>query len=188
MTSQFVALYVVAYKREHGKMTTVQKGANEQPWYHQIVKNFALPRDADLSAQPSTDKRAPATTTAPKKFDTLKADVLKEEKKKGTSPVSDPWCDYIVVSDTLEGLAPIVVRKSKPEPRDTADILVPNPDDPIGLESSLEPFLRTKAVKRKQPEGGAAAQLVKKIGRKKIGKKSNLDAFVSSLSPGECLL
>ncbi|MFS7919126.1 hypothetical protein Hanom_Chr03g00209181 [Helianthus anomalus] len=44
------ALYVMAYKREHGKMTTVQKGANEQPWYHQIVKNFALPRDADLSA------------------------------------------------------------------------------------------------------------------------------------------
>ncbi|KAJ0950792.1 hypothetical protein HanPSC8_Chr02g0052321 [Helianthus annuus] len=97
---------LVAYKREHGKMTTVQKGANEEPWYHQILKNFALPRDADLSAQPSTGageltnlgigpeskkkKRAPTTTAAPKKFNTLKADALKEEKKKGTRLVSEP--------------------------------------------------------------------------------------------------
>ncbi|MFS7977901.1 hypothetical protein Hanom_Chr10g00909421 [Helianthus anomalus] len=140
-------------------------GVNEQPWFHQIVKNFALPRDADLSAQPSTNvgeltnlgvgleskkkKRVSATTAAPKKFDTLKADVLKEEKKKGTLLVSDPWYDYIVVSDTLEGLAPVAVRKPKPEPRDTADIPVPNPDDPIDLESSPEPLLRAKAVKSK---------------------------------------
>ncbi|KAM0027460.1 hypothetical protein Hdeb2414_s0019g00540481 [Helianthus debilis subsp. tardiflorus] len=162
------------------EMTIVQKGVNEQPWYHQIVRNFALPRDANLSAQPSTDvseltnlgvgpeskkkKRAPATTTVPKKFDTLTADVLKEEKKKGTRLVSDPWCDYIVVSDTLEGLAPVAVRKPKPEPRDTADIPVPNPDDPINLESSPEPLLRTKAVKRKQPKGGAVVRPLKKIG------------------------
>ncbi|KAJ0715831.1 hypothetical protein HanPI659440_Chr13g0505921 [Helianthus annuus] len=52
---KIVALYIVAYKRENGKMKTVQKGANEEPWYHQIVKNFALPKDADLNAQPSTD-------------------------------------------------------------------------------------------------------------------------------------
>ncbi|KAM0052184.1 hypothetical protein Hdeb2414_s0007g00245281 [Helianthus debilis subsp. tardiflorus] len=133
---KIISLYVVAYKREHGKMTTVQKSANEEPWYHQIVRNFALPRDADLSAQPSTNvgeltnldigpeskkkKCVPIATAAPKKFDTLKADVLKEEKKK---------------------------------------------------------------VKRKQPEGGAVAQTVKNIGRKKISKKGNLDALAAKLSP-----
>ncbi|KAJ0603897.1 hypothetical protein HanHA300_Chr02g0043411 [Helianthus annuus] len=144
---KIVCLYVVAYKREHGKMTTVQKGANEEPWYHQILKNFALPRDADLRAQPSTGagpeskkkKSAPTATAAPKKFDTLKADVLKEEKKKGTRLVSEAWCDYVVVSDTLEGLAPVAMRKPKAEPQDTADNPVPNPDDPIDLDSSPEP-------------------------------------------------
>ncbi|MFS8034310.1 hypothetical protein Hanom_Chr17g01579691 [Helianthus anomalus] len=29
-----VALYVVAYKREKGKMTTIQLDAGEKPWYH----------------------------------------------------------------------------------------------------------------------------------------------------------
>ncbi|MFS7981361.1 putative transcription factor C3H family [Helianthus anomalus] len=52
----------------------------------------------------------------------------------------------------------------------------------IDLDSSPEP-LRTKAVKRKQPEGGAAAQPVKKIGRKKISKRGNLDALAVKLSP-----
>ncbi|KAJ0484677.1 hypothetical protein HanRHA438_Chr14g0640461 [Helianthus annuus] len=50
---KFVALYVVAFKRENGKMSTIQKGADEETWYHRIVKNFALPKDADLNAQPS---------------------------------------------------------------------------------------------------------------------------------------
>ncbi|MFS7898261.1 hypothetical protein Hanom_Chr03g00196721 [Helianthus anomalus] len=50
-----VTFYVVAYKRENGKMSTVQKGADEETWYHHIVKNFALLKDADLNAQPSTD-------------------------------------------------------------------------------------------------------------------------------------
>ncbi|KAF5813603.1 hypothetical protein HanRHA438_Chr03g0111631 [Helianthus annuus] len=185
-------------------MTTVQKGANEEPWYHQIVKNFAFPKDADLNAQASTDvttceltnlgvgpeskkkKRASTATAAPKKFDTLKVDVLKEEKKKGTRLVSEPWCDYVVVSDTLEGLAPVVVRKPKAEPRDTADIPVSNADDPTDLESCPEPLLRTKAVKRKQLEGEAATQPAKKITRKKIGKKGNLDALAAKLSPEAC--
>ncbi|KAM0045739.1 hypothetical protein Hdeb2414_s0009g00307531 [Helianthus debilis subsp. tardiflorus] len=200
---KIVALYVVVYRREHGKMTTVQKGANEEPWYHQTVRNFALRRDADLSVQPSTNvgeltnlgmgheskkkKRAPTATVAPKKLGTLKADALMEEKKKGTRLVSEPWCDYVVVSDTLEGLAAVAVRKPKAEPRDTADIPASNPGDPIDLESSPEPLVRTKAVKRKQPEGGATAQPVKKIGRKKISKKGNLDALAAKLSPGEYL-
>ncbi|KAJ0746409.1 hypothetical protein HanOQP8_Chr05g0177281 [Helianthus annuus] len=169
---KIVALYVVAYKREHGKMTTVQKGVNEESWYHQIVRNFALPRDADLSAQPSTNvgeltnlgigpesrkkKCAPAITTVPKKVDATKAKVPKEEKK--------------------------AMRKPKAEPRDTVDLPVPNPDDPIDLDSSPEPLLRAKEVKRK-PESEAAAQPAKKIIRKRISKKGNLDAFATKLSP-----
>ncbi|MFS7980372.1 hypothetical protein Hanom_Chr10g00938681 [Helianthus anomalus] len=52
---------------------------------------------------------------------------------------------YVVVSDSLEGLAPTVVRRPKPEPRDTVDIPPLNPDDPIDLESSPERLLRKKA-------------------------------------------
>ncbi|KAJ0788418.1 hypothetical protein HanPI659440_Chr05g0191451 [Helianthus annuus] len=157
---------------EHGKMTTVQKGVNEEPWYHQIVRNFALPRDGDLSAQPSTNvgeltnlgigpesrkkKCAPAITTAPKKVDATKAKVPKEEKK--------------------------AVRKPKAEPQDTVDLPVPNPDDPIDLDSSPKPLLRAKEVKRK-PESEAAAQPAKKIIRKRISKKGNLNAFAAKLSP-----
>ncbi|KAF5763824.1 hypothetical protein HanXRQr2_Chr15g0684941 [Helianthus annuus] len=186
------------------KMSIVQKGADEEPWYHQIVKNFALPKDADLNAQPSAGvgelmnlgvgpeskkkKCGPIATTISKKVDAPKADILKEEKKKGTRLVSEPWCNYVVVFDTLEGLAHVAVKKPKPEPRDTADIPLPNPDDPIDVESSPEPLVRTKVVKRKQPEGEAAAQPAKKITRKNIGKKGNLDAFVAKFSPGECLL
>ncbi|KAJ0807605.1 hypothetical protein HanOQP8_Chr00c015g0685451 [Helianthus annuus] len=70
---------------------------------------------------------------------------------------SESWCDYIVVSDTLEGLAPVALWKPKAEPRDTADIPAPNPDDPIDLESSPEPLQRTKDVKRK-PDSEAVAQ------------------------------
>ncbi|KAF5767853.1 hypothetical protein HanXRQr2_Chr14g0629561 [Helianthus annuus] len=172
---KFVALYVVAFKRENGKMSTIQKGADEETWYHRIVKNFALPKDADLNAQPSAVA------------DALKADVLKEEKKKGTRLVFDSWCDYVVVSDTLGGVVPVAVKQPKAEPRDTADIPVSNPDDPIDVESSPEPLLRTKAVKRKKPGSEAAAQTSKKITRKKISKKGNLDAYAAKLSPSECL-
>ncbi|KAJ0799877.1 hypothetical protein HanPI659440_Chr03g0096461 [Helianthus annuus] len=138
-----VALYMVAYKRENGKMTTVQLGAGEETWYRQIVKNFALPKDADLNAQPSTDvgelinlgvgpeskkrKRRPVASAISKKADAPKADMTKEEKKKGTCPVTDSWCDYVVVSDSLEGLAPVAVKHPKAEPRDTADIPPSNP-------------------------------------------------------------
>ncbi|KAJ0786335.1 hypothetical protein HanOQP8_Chr02g0054251 [Helianthus annuus] len=51
---KIVSLYVVAYKRDKGKMTTVPKGAGEELWYLHIVKNFSLPRDEDLAAQPPT--------------------------------------------------------------------------------------------------------------------------------------
>ncbi|KAJ0605167.1 hypothetical protein HanHA300_Chr02g0059981 [Helianthus annuus] len=34
-------------------MGTIKKKPDEELWYHRIVKNFVLPRDADLSAQPA---------------------------------------------------------------------------------------------------------------------------------------
>ncbi|KAJ0814982.1 hypothetical protein HanPSC8_Chr17g0792101 [Helianthus annuus] len=49
----FVSLYVVAFEREGGRMATIAKKPDEELWYHRIVKNFVLPRDADLSFQPA---------------------------------------------------------------------------------------------------------------------------------------
>ncbi|KAJ0867209.1 hypothetical protein HanRHA438_Chr12g0560541 [Helianthus annuus] len=49
-----VSLYVVGFKREGGRMATVPKRADEELWYHQIIRNFVLPPDEDLSAQPVT--------------------------------------------------------------------------------------------------------------------------------------
>ncbi|MFS7985914.1 hypothetical protein Hanom_Chr11g01004261 [Helianthus anomalus] len=154
--------------RKKGKMATIPKGAGEELWYLQIVRNFSLPRDEDLAVQPSTGtgeltnlgigpkkkkKRVPALIIAPKKTDALKAQSSKaknvREEKNGKRHFSYSWCDYIMVSDILEGLAPVVLRKPKVEPRDTADIPTSNPNDPIDLESSPEPLLRTKAGKRK---------------------------------------
>ncbi|KAJ0618512.1 hypothetical protein HanHA89_Chr02g0054221 [Helianthus annuus] len=155
-----VTLYIVAYQREKGKMTTFQLDAGDKPWYHQMVKNFTLPKDTDLEAQSSADV----------------------DKKKGTRLVSNSWCDYIVVSNSLEGLAHVAVKQPKVEPRDTADIPESNRDDPIDVESSPETLVRTRAVKRKKPEGGAPTQPVKKITRRNIGKKGNLDAFATKLS------
>ncbi|KAL9994873.1 hypothetical protein Hdeb2414_s0863g00955381 [Helianthus debilis subsp. tardiflorus] len=190
---KIVSLYVVAYKREHG----VPKRADEELWYLQIVKNFALPRDEDLSAQPPAGageltnlgivpekkKRAPAVNIALKKTDAAKAQSSKVKnvkgEKKGTRHSSDSWCDYVVVSDSLEGLAPVVVKKLKAEPRDTADIPASNPEDQIDLESSPEPLVKTKTRKRKQVETEAKAQPAKKIPMRKISKRGNLDAFIT---------
>ncbi|KAJ0502757.1 hypothetical protein HanHA300_Chr11g0416541 [Helianthus annuus] len=162
-----VSLYVIAYKREGGKMATIPKKADEELWYLQIVKNFAFPRDEDLSAQPPTGaveltnmgigpgkkRRAPAANVALKKTDIAKAQSSKVKNvkggKKGTRHSSDSWFDYVVVSDSLEGLAPVVVKKPKAEPWDAADIHASNADDPIDLEPIPEPLLKTKAGKRK---------------------------------------
>ncbi|MFS8003095.1 hypothetical protein Hanom_Chr13g01209881 [Helianthus anomalus] len=174
-----------------------------------MVKNFVLPKDADLEAQPSAGagkflfcifhvilkydflwicelinlsicpeinkkKHRHVASTTPRKIDAPKADISKEEKKK-------------VVSDPLEGLAPIAMKQPKVDPRDTADIPVSNPDDPIDVESSPESLVRTKADKRKKPEGEAAVQPTKKISRKKISKKGHLDTFDAKFSLDECL-
>ncbi|MFS7929291.1 hypothetical protein Hanom_Chr04g00330781 [Helianthus anomalus] len=110
-------------------MTTLPKKPDEELWYHHIVKNFVLPRDNDMFAQ-------------------LVAGA-------GMCHSSDSWCDYVVVSDSLEGLASAVIRRPKPEPKDTADIPPSNPDDPIDLESSPERLVRKKAGKRKQTDAEA---------------------------------
>ncbi|KAJ0480033.1 hypothetical protein HanRHA438_Chr13g0586751 [Helianthus annuus] len=199
-----VSLYVVAFKREGGKMGTIQKKPDEELWYNRIVGNFVLSRDADLSFQPAAgagelsnlgigpekNKRAAATTSAPKKNDAEKTQSSKAKnvggEKKGMRHSSDSWCDYVVVSDSLECLAPaVIVRRPKPEPKDTADIPPSNPDDPIDLESSPEHFVRTKAWKRKQIGAEDYGPPAKKIQRKKITRKGNLDAFISEPTPSK---
>ncbi|KAF5756818.1 hypothetical protein HanXRQr2_Chr17g0819291 [Helianthus annuus] len=92
---------------------------------------------------------------------------------------SDSWCDYVVVSESLEGLAPVVMRRPNQEPKDAADIPPSNPDDLINLESSPEHLLMKKAGKRKQADVEAEGQPEKKVRRKKITRRGNLDAFIS---------
>ncbi|KAM0052287.1 hypothetical protein Hdeb2414_s0007g00246471 [Helianthus debilis subsp. tardiflorus] len=113
-----VSIYVVAFEREGGKMTTLPKKPDEELWYLRIVKNFILLWDDDLSAQPAAGagelsnlgtgpekKRRAPTTTAPKKRDAERAQSSKVKnaggEKKGTRRSSDSWCDYVVVSDSL---------------------------------------------------------------------------------------
>ncbi|MFS7913081.1 hypothetical protein Hanom_Chr02g00137521 [Helianthus anomalus] len=164
-----VSLYVVAFEREGGKMAIIPKKPDEQLWYHRIVRNFVLPWDDDLSEQPAAGAE---------KAQSSKTKKLGGEKK-GMRHSSDSWCDYVVVSDSLEGLAPAVVRKPKPEPRDIADIPPSNPDDPIGLEPSPEHLLRNKAGKRKKADVEAEGQPDKKVRKKKITRRDNLDAFIA---------
>ncbi|MFS7934815.1 hypothetical protein Hanom_Chr05g00396111 [Helianthus anomalus] len=140
-----VSLYVVAFEREGGKMATIAKKSDEELWYHRIVRNFVLSWDDDLSAQPVTcagelsnlgigpekKKRAPTTTVAPKKSDAEKAQPSMVEnvggEKKGMRCSSDFWCDYVVVSDSLESLTPAIIRRPKAEPKDIVDIPLSNP-------------------------------------------------------------
>ncbi|KAF5786205.1 hypothetical protein HanXRQr2_Chr10g0438051 [Helianthus annuus] len=185
-------------------MGTIQKKPDEKLWYHRIVKNFVLLRDADLSLQPAVGagelsnlgigpekkKRTTTAAAAPKKGDTKKTQPSKTKNvggmKKGMRFSSDSWCDYVVVSDSLEGLAPAVIaRRPKPEPKDTADIPPSNPDDPIDLESSPGHLVRTKAGKRKQASAEAEGQPAKKIQRRKITRKGNLDAFIPGSAPSK---
>ncbi|KAM0028955.1 hypothetical protein Hdeb2414_s0018g00520221 [Helianthus debilis subsp. tardiflorus] len=195
---KIVSLYVVAFEREGGKMTTIPKKLDEELWYHRIMRNFVLSRDDDLAAQPvagagelynlrigpEKKKRAPTATAALKKSEAEKTQPSKGKnvggEKKGTRHSSDSWCDYVVVSDSLEGLTPAVVRRPKPEARDTADIPSSNPDDPIDLESIPEHLLRKKAGKRKQADVEVEGQPEKKVRRKKITRRGNLDAFIAN--------
>ncbi|MFS7975476.1 hypothetical protein Hanom_Chr10g00881061 [Helianthus anomalus] len=97
---------------------------------------------------------------APKKSDTEKvqSSMVKNVggEKKFMRNSSDSWCDYVI-----------------------ADIPLSNPDDPIDLESSPEHLVRNRAGKRKQSSAEAEGQPAKKIHKKKITKRGNLDAFIS---------
>ncbi|MFS8034604.1 hypothetical protein Hanom_Chr17g01583101 [Helianthus anomalus] len=153
-----VSLYVVAFEREGEKMATIPKKPDEELWYHRITRNFVLSRDDDLATQPAAGA-----------------------EKKGTHHSSDFWCDYVVVSNSLEVLAPVVVRRPKPEPRDTADIPPSNLDDPINLESSPEHLMRKKTEKRKQADVEAEGQPEKKVRRKKITGEATLMPLLQTL-------
>ncbi|MFS8003819.1 hypothetical protein Hanom_Chr13g01218351 [Helianthus anomalus] len=175
-----VSLYVISFEIEGGKMATIPKKSDEELWYHRIARNFVFSRDEDLTAQPSSGvgeltnlgigpekkRRARTVVTVPKKNDADRAQSSKTKnvrgETKGMRHSSDSCCDYVVVSDSLEGLALVVVRRPKSEPRDTANIPPSNPDDPIDLESSPEHLLRKKAGKRKQTDTEADSQPVKK--------------------------
>ncbi|MFS7904088.1 hypothetical protein Hanom_Chr01g00031831 [Helianthus anomalus] len=113
---------------------------------------------SNLGIGPEKRKRAPTTSAASKKNEADKAQTSKAKnagvEKKGTHRSSDSWCDYVVVHDSLEDLAPVVIRRPKPEPKNTADIPPSNPHDPIDLESSPERLVRKKAGKRKQTDVG----------------------------------
>ncbi|KAJ0492938.1 hypothetical protein HanIR_Chr12g0580481 [Helianthus annuus] len=151
-----VSLYVVAFKREGGRMGTIKKKPDEELWYHHIVGNFARPQDADLSAQPTTgagellnlgigpekEKRAVSSIPAPKKGGAEKAQSLKT-KNVGEKKVS--------------------VREPKPEPKDSADLPPSNPSDPINLDSSPEHLVRRKTGKRKQADVDTEGQPPKKV-------------------------
>ncbi|MFS7999665.1 hypothetical protein Hanom_Chr12g01169101 [Helianthus anomalus] len=89
-----------------------------------------------------------------------------------------------ILGERRKGLAPAVVtRRPKPEPKDTVDIHPSNPDDPIDLESSPKHLVRTKAGKRKPTGAEAEGQPSKKIQRRKITRKGNLDAFIPGYAP-----
>ncbi|MFS7962893.1 hypothetical protein Hanom_Chr08g00731851 [Helianthus anomalus] len=147
---KIVSLYVVAFKIEGGKMANIPKKPDKELWYHRIVKNFVLPRDADSVAQPTAGA-----------------------EKKGMRHSSESLCDYVVVSNSFEGLAPAVMRKPKLEPKDAADIPPSNPEDPIDLESTPEHLFRKKEGKRKQIGADADGQPAKKV-QKKITRRGYL--------------
>ncbi|KAJ0575917.1 hypothetical protein HanPSC8_Chr05g0195011 [Helianthus annuus] len=159
----FVSLYVVAFEREGGKMATIPRN---------LMRSFG--ELSNLGTGPEKKRRAPAATAAPKKSDVDKTQSSRAKnlggEKKGMCHSSDSWCDNVVVSDSLEGLAPAVVRKPKPEPRDTADIPPSNLDDPIDLESNPERLLRKKAGKRKQTDVEAEGLTRRSRGRKSPGE------------------
>ncbi|KAM0041225.1 hypothetical protein Hdeb2414_s0011g00363831 [Helianthus debilis subsp. tardiflorus] len=132
-----------------------------------FILRFVAGELSSLGIGPEKKKRAPVATAAPKKGDAEKTKPSNVKnvggEKKGMRRSSDSWCHYVVVSDSLEGLAPAVIRRPKPEPKDTADIPSSNPHDPIDFESSPERLVRKKMGKRKQTDAEAEGQPAKKI-------------------------
>ncbi|MFS7889167.1 hypothetical protein Hanom_Chr00s000003g01603791 [Helianthus anomalus] len=108
----------------------------------------------NLGIGPEKKRRTPAANVALKKTDTAKAQWSKAKNVKERR------------------------KKPKAVPRDAADISASNADNPIDLESSPEPLLKTKAGKRKQVEVDAEAQPAKKVQIRKINRRGNLAAFI----------
>ncbi|MFS7997711.1 hypothetical protein Hanom_Chr12g01145101 [Helianthus anomalus] len=127
---------------------------------------------SNLGVGPEKKRRSPTTSVAPMKSDAEKAQPSKVKnvggEKKAMRRSSDSWCDYVLVSDSLEGLEPVVIRRPKPEPKDTADIPPSNPDDPIDLKSSPERLVRKKAGKRKQTNAGAEGRMRRRFKGRKL--------------------
>ncbi|KAJ0845156.1 hypothetical protein HanRHA438_Chr15g0710451 [Helianthus annuus] len=112
-----VSLYVVAYKREGGRMGTIKKNPDEEFWYDRIAKNFSFPRDADLSDPPAAGagelsnlgvgperkRRATASNVAPKKGDAGKTQSFKVRnvEKKAAPVVPTPTNVQPVVNEEL---------------------------------------------------------------------------------------
>ncbi|MFS7953485.1 hypothetical protein Hanom_Chr07g00619221 [Helianthus anomalus] len=67
-----VSLYVVAYKREKGRMTTIPKGADEEFWRVDYL---------GIYPEKKKKKRLPTVTIAPEKIDAPRAQAPKGEKK-----------------------------------------------------------------------------------------------------------
>ncbi|MFS7904978.1 hypothetical protein Hanom_Chr01g00042371 [Helianthus anomalus] len=106
-----------------------------------------------FSACPEKKKRATIATAAPKKSDVEKAQSSKAKnvggEKKGMHNSSDSWCDYVVVSDSLVGLAPaVIVRRPKPEPKDTAAIPLSNQMIPLIWNPALSTWCERKQGKQ----------------------------------------
>ena len=109
--------------------------------------------------------------------------------KKGKRVVPDSWCDYVVVSDSWDGLAPAALRKPKKE---KVEVEAPpsKPDEPLDIPSSPEVGLITRESKRKETSPAAAPTPPpsKKQATSRIGKRGNLDKVAGQFSAGNQLL
>ena len=111
----------------------------------------------------------------------------KREAPKGTRLKSSSRFDYVVVSDSLEGLAPVGLKKPKAEPVDPATLPPTNPGEPLEIPSSPEEGLERRASrKRKEAEVAPPVPPVK-IARPRIGKRGNLSVVAEKFSPGKNL-
>ncbi|MFS7952332.1 hypothetical protein Hanom_Chr07g00605721 [Helianthus anomalus] len=88
----------------------------------------------NLGIGPEKKRRATTSTSARKKSDAENAQssmVKNAGEKKGMRRSSDSWCDYVVVSDSMEGLTPVVIiRRPKSKPKGTVDI---PPSQPLSV-------------------------------------------------------
>ncbi|KAM0046189.1 hypothetical protein Hdeb2414_s0009g00313031 [Helianthus debilis subsp. tardiflorus] len=143
---KIVSLYVVAYKRENGKMATIPKRADKELWYLQIVKNFALPRDEDLAAQPPTgsEKSAPTARAKPSSVvnDDLPPSPPREsikEQLEGTKAVEDKAEKVAAVENPeVEKPVEVEVESEKVVAPETADVDVVHPKSHEVVARNLE--------------------------------------------------